>query len=282
VKTLVLANQKGGVGKSAIGCQFAHYLLDLGLQVLCIDLDHQQNLTRPLKASGRMAVAVTSASDMLSGTAVDVGSAGSVLIPGDVALSTLERQPEKHNGFVNRLGAFLTEVDARFDVCIIDTNPNPDIRYAAALITAGFLLSPIELNQEAIDGIGALLHHPRYGYNKIRRVLNPALSIIGLLPNMVEGTKFQRDNFAQVARAYASLLIPIGDAAAGKFAFVPNRTAIAEAQAAGVPVWRLRQGSAAGGDVAPATAPIRTSGRDTWREMKPTFQMLARRLGIEV
>ena len=42
MKTLVLANQKGGVGKSAIGTQLAFYAVTSGLRVLYIDLDHQQ------------------------------------------------------------------------------------------------------------------------------------------------------------------------------------------------------------------------------------------------
>ena len=41
MKKVVASNQKGGVGKSAIICQYAHYLNSLGLRVLVIDLDHQ-------------------------------------------------------------------------------------------------------------------------------------------------------------------------------------------------------------------------------------------------
>ena len=51
-------------------------------------------------------------------------------------------------------------MDAAFDVCVIDTNPNPDIRLIAALASADFVLSPIQLNQEAIDGVRALLQSP--------------------------------------------------------------------------------------------------------------------------
>ena len=44
---------------------------------------------------------------------------------------------------------------------MIDTHPNPDIRLIAALASADFVLSPIQLNQEAVDGVKALLTHPR-------------------------------------------------------------------------------------------------------------------------
>ena len=44
MKTLVLANQKGGVGKTAIACQLGYFLVELlKKRVLIIDLDHQGN-----------------------------------------------------------------------------------------------------------------------------------------------------------------------------------------------------------------------------------------------
>lgn len=41
MKTLVLCNQKGGVGKSAVSTLLTHYLAHKGRRVLSIDLDHQ-------------------------------------------------------------------------------------------------------------------------------------------------------------------------------------------------------------------------------------------------
>jgi cellulose biosynthesis protein BcsQ len=53
MKTLVLCNQKGGVGKSAVATLLAHHLAHRGHRVLAIDLDHQGNFTKPLRMSGR-------------------------------------------------------------------------------------------------------------------------------------------------------------------------------------------------------------------------------------
>ena len=283
MKTIVLANQKGGVGKSFVDCQLSYFLAQAGLRVLNLELDHQKNTSKSIALSGRAQMAPFTASEVLAGRAGAVPEDAFVLIAGDDELSTLERQPELHNGFVNALKSFLDSMSGRFDVCVIDTNPNPDIRYAAALITADYLLSPIELNQEAIDGIGALLHHKRYGLRKIKQVLNARLELIGILPNMVEATAFQRSNFAQLVTAYSALLIPIPSDAGQRFAFIPNRTAIAEAQAAGVPLWLLRQAvpDHQVGKVAADTMPIRTSARDAWREIKPSFETIARRMGLE-
>lgn len=265
MKTLVLANQKGGVGKSAVLTQLAYYLATLGLRVLVLDLDHQANSSKALAKNANVKAASFTSSALLADLAGELPEAPIVLIAGDGDLSTLERQPTNHNGYVNALKKFLDRVGDRFDVCLIDTNPNPDIRYAAALITSDYLLSPIQLNQEAIDGIGGLLNHARYGYRKIKAQINPQLDLIGLLPNLVEPTPFQKANFAQLVQHYSQLLIVI-DPAAKRFAFIPTRTAIAEAQAEGLYLAEMKK----------------TSARDAWRDIKPAFDVIVKRMDLEV
>lgn len=286
MRTFVIANQKGGVGKSAIATQFAFHLAERGLRVLVIDLDHQMNATAPITKSGLSQIAPFTASRLLEGAAGGLPDGHFVLVPGDAVLSSLERQPQRHNGFVSALQAFLVDAAARFDVCILDTNPNPDIRYAAALITSDFVLSPVELNQEAIDGIASLLSHPRYGFYKIRQVMNPNLVLIGILPNLVEATPFQRANLAQLISYHSKLLIDLPGNGPKKYAFIPTRTAIAEAQAAGVPLWQLRQactptGSAKPRQGEPVALPVRSAARDAWKEIRPAFVEISRRMGLE-
>lgn len=258
MKTLVLCNQKGGVGKSAVATLLAHHLVQRGQRVLAIDLDHQGNLSKPLRLSGRAAVAPFSAEALLTGPTPALPQAPLVLVPGDRALLGLERQPERHTPFARQLRAFLAQVDGAFDACVIDTNPNLDIRVIAALASCDFVLSPIQLNQEAMDGVSALLNHERVGLRKIRAVLNPKLSLIGLLPTMVEATPFQRANFLQVVQKYHPLMIRIGEWP-GQFASMPRRSCIAEAQAAGEPLWELKK----------------TAARDAWREIEPSLTRIA-------
>jgi chromosome partitioning protein len=143
-------------------------------------------------------------------------------------------------------------------VCIVDTNPNPDIRMIATLVSADFVLSPIQLNQEAVDGVRALLTHSRVGVYKIKALLNPKLEFIGLLPTMVEATPFQRANFRQLIERYMSLMIRIGDGP-GHLAAIPKRSAIAEAQSTGEVLWEMKK----------------TAARDAWREIEPTIVHIA-------
>lgn len=258
MKTLVLANQKGGVGKSAVATLLAHYFAQQGQRVLAIDLDHQGNFSKPLRRSGRAELANVGADVLMTSSATSLPAKPFVLVPSSAGLLGLERQPALHNPFARNFRAALAAVDAQFDLCIIDTNPNPDIRLIAALASADFVLSPIQLNQEALDGVGALLNHERVGIRKIKAVLNPKLKLIGLLPTLVEPTPFQRSNFAQLIQQYKPLLIPVGSGP-GDFAFIPKRSAIAEAQANAEVLWEMKK----------------TAARDAWKEIVPSFEKIA-------
>ena len=128
----------------------------------------------------------------------------------------------------------------------------------SALVSADYVLSPVQLNQEAVDGVRELLSHPRVGVYRIKEVLNQKLEFIGLLPTLVEGTPFQRANFTQVVAAYGHLLIKTGDLP-GKCAIIPKRSAIAEAQANGEVLWEMKK----------------TAARDAWREIEPAIARIA-------
>jgi chromosome partitioning protein len=254
MKTLVLANHKGGVGKSAVATLLAQSFAHRGHRVLAIDLDHQGNFSKPLRLCKRLAVAPLTSEMLMTATVTSLADGANVLVPSSPALIGLERLPALHSPFARNLRRFLVAMDARFDVCVIDTNPNPDIRMIAALASADFVLSPIQLTQEAMDGIAALLNHERVGLRKIKALLNPKLHFIGLLPTMVEATPFQRTNMVQVVQHYRSLLIPLSDRL-GDIASFPKRTAIAEAQAAGALLWEVKK----------------TAARDAWKEIEPSL-----------
>lgn len=266
MKTLVMANQKGGVGKSAIATQLAHYAASLGLRVGVIDLDHQRNTSRPLMSHSSVFTMPTTSSELMdSGAMQDMPlDAGIILVAGDDKLTALEKQGAKHNVFATNLRNVLSRM-GQLDLCIIDTNPNPDIRYASALISADYALAPVQLNQEAIEGIGGLLGHPRYGLAKIKAALNPKLEFLGILPNLVEPTPFQRNNMVQLTEKFGARLLADNSGSKVKYGFIPKRSAIAEAQAAGQFIADLKK----------------TAARDAWAELQPVFDMVLDRMGVK-
>lgn len=261
MKTLLLANQKGGVGKSTLACQQSYYFAErLGKRVLLIDLDHQGNTSKAVGGSGMAVRAAMSASQVFTQPDAIVdnpAAAALVYLQGDDSLTKLEQQLANRNQFAANLRSFLGRVADGFDVCIIDTNPNPDIRMVASLVAAQYVLAPIQLNQEALDGIGKLYRDVL----NVQTKLNPSLQFIGVLPNMVAATPFQKANLQQLATHYRDLLITLPD---GRPALIQNRTAIAEAQAASAPLWASKK----------------TSAREAWQEVEPTFACVAAAMGI--
>lgn len=264
MKTLVVANQKGGVGKSAVVSQLAHYARRCGLSVLVLDLDHQQNTTRPLVANTAVTATTWTASDLfVQDAALDLPTAGFVVVPADDRLTSLEKQSSDHNAFATRVRNFLKGCQG-FDLCLVDTNPFPDIRYASALISANYVLAPIQLNQEAMEGLAALIGHSRFGVQNIIRALNPDLNFLGILPNLVEPTPFQRNNLQTVIVRFGDLLLRSDRNGELRFGYIPKRSAVAEAQAAGLFLPDLDK----------------TAARDAWREIKPVFDMILSRMDL--
>jgi chromosome partitioning protein len=258
MKTLVLSNQKGGVGKSAVAALLAHYLVRRGRRVLAIDFDHQGNFSSSLQFSKRTTDQGVTSDQLLTNGDVRLPAGDFVLIPSGDPLLNLERQANLHNTFAQNFRSLLKRVDTDFDVCIADTNPNPDIRLISTLASADFVLSPIQLNQEAIDGVRAMLIHPRVGVYKIKAILNPKLELIGLLPMMVEATPYQRANFRQLVERYGALMIKLGDES-GSIATIPRRSCVAEAQASGEVLWEMKKSAA----------------RDAWKEIEPSIRRIA-------
>jgi len=260
MKIILYANQKGGTGKSSCATQHAYFNGDwLKRRVIVVDLDHQGNTTRPLVESGYAVVAGFGASTLLTNPklkAADFPDHPFVVVPADrAALLELERQESMRNDYAAQFKTILTALGDRFDYCIIDTNPNPDVRVLAALYASDFVVSPIQLNQEALDGISALTDDV-----DAMREFNPSLQLIGILPNLVESTPFQKENLQQIAMEYRELLISKLD---GTPAVIATRTAVAEAQAAGKPIYKM----------------VKTSAREAWREIRPVFEAINHAMG---
>lgn len=268
MKTLLIATQKGGVGKSALLCQFAHYLrVLLGLRVLVIDLDDQANSSRSLERMQKATALGVTASTLFMNEAPDINLdvPAFSLIKADEVLRRLVELPDEFTRYHANLKQFLDNVASHVDVCLIDCAPTADLRTVYAQAVADFMLSPIQLNQEAVEGVTETINGRR-GVRRIQATINPALRFIGILPNMVEHTPLQQLNGREVAARFSSYLIPDPNTT-GRILTIPRRSAIAEAQAEGLPLWELGK--------------TKTAARDAWRDIRPCFDAIASRMELE-
>ena len=230
MKTLVVANQKGGVGKTTLLVHFAHYAAETGNRVLVIDLDPQGNTSSSLEAfasgiaSSSLFGPTPTTSAVKPKTSITLIAADSDLIDLDHATMDVAKTFLGHVRQLSDAG--------QFDLCLIDTAPALGLRMIAAITAANYVISPIELQAYSIDGIDAMVR-TIYG---IRQQLNPGLQFLGMLPSRVNSrSPAQRANLIALLQMYPSLVMR---------KVITLRTSIGEAASEKKPVWALRKTSA--------------------------------------
>ena len=234
MKTLVTANQKGGVGKTSTLVHLAFDFLERGLKVAVIDLDTQANASYTLNEfrSGYLASQMfTMGSSELRTWFKDLPGGPFVrLIASDGPLADMEKRTmsEAAASFKKSVKAL---GDCGFDVCLIDTAPSLGVTMAAALFAADFVLSPIELEAYSIQGIKRMVTT----IANVRKS-NPRLQFLGMVPSKVDSRNPRHGrHLEELERAYPQLMIPTG---------VGLRSSIADALASGVPVWKIKKTAA--------------------------------------
>ena len=258
MKTLVVANQKGGVGKTSTLVHLAFDFLEQGLKVVVIDLDTQANASYTLQSFRSGLVASELFTDVPTGswpqTAIDVTAPNSprmTLIASDVGLANLEKMslPEAGAKFRDAIKA----LDAQsFDACLIDTAPSLGVGMAAALLAADYVLSPIELEAYSIQGIKQMVTTIAH-----LRKANPKLKFLGMVPSKVDARNPRHArHMEELERAYPQLMIPTG---------VGLRSSIADALASRVPVWKIKKTAAR-----KATLEIRALAAHVFEKMEIT------------
>ncbi|WP_426222179.1 ParA family protein [Pseudomonas sp. S2.OTC.A_B10] len=232
MKTLANAIQKGGQGKTMATCHLAFDGARRGLRVVVIDLDPQGNASYTLEAhaSGLFASQMFDESpDLVPSFFADRDNTGITLIHNDDGLANIEKLELEDAATLLR-----THVDALsefFDVCLIDTPPFLSNVMASALLSADFVMSPVEMEPYSLQGMEKMV-----AVIQNLREANPALQFIGMLPNRynvkiprhVENMKILRDE-------YAELVMPFD---------IRQRDSIAEALGNQIPVWKVKKTAA--------------------------------------
>jgi len=183
VHILAIANQKGGVGKTATAHAIGAALAGQGLRVCLVDTDPQASLTQACgvtDCAGRSLAEVLGSSSpghlALAAVLLDLGG-GLYLAPADIALAACELGLTSRLGRESVLRKALRPLVDRFDLVIIDCPPSLGLLTVGALAACDAVLVPVQ--PQAADLRGARLFLDTLDI--IKSELNPDLENLGIL-----------------------------------------------------------------------------------------------------
>ncbi|MBI5211504.1 MAG: ParA family protein [Elusimicrobia bacterium] len=186
VETIVVANQKGGVGKTTTAINLSAALANLGFSTLLIDMDPQGNATSGLGFDKsqfspniyNVVVELMPLEKTIKDTAVPnlrVSGANPDLLGAELALaSALGRE--------SRLRGAISSVKGTYKFILIDCPPSLGILTINALNAADKVIIPIQGEYYALEGLAQFVE----AVTRVKETLNPKLSLEGGLLTMFD------------------------------------------------------------------------------------------------
>lgn len=233
---------KGGVGKTSVVLGLASAALHRGLPTLVVDLDPQSNATLTLDpAAGSGTVATVLADDSSQAVADAVAGSGwgpaLRVIPGSEAAEQ-QNHPDPATRALARLRRALTLIAPAPELVLIDCPPSLGQLTRNGLVASTAAVLVTEPGLYAVTGVQRAME----AVEDERRAHQPDLRVAGIVVNRVRARSAEHEyRVAELRELFGPLVMT---------PTLPDRSAVQQAQGAGLPVHRWP--SAGGREVAGA------------------------------
>lgn len=227
-KVITVTNQKGGVGKTTTAINVAFYLAKSGKKTLLIDFDPQGNSSSGLglsKEDFKMTMSEVMLGEApLSDCIVHTEVKNLFLAPSTPKLADVE---VRMSSLDNRFFLLKRAVDALgdiYDYIIIDSPPSLSLLTVNGMISANYLLLPVQTEFYALEGVAQLLETMKL----IRKASNPNLRILGVVATMYDKrTSLSGQVLSEIKKYFKDLVFETT---------IPRNIRLAEAPSHGAPI----------------------------------------------
>lgn len=227
-RIIAIANQKGGVGKTTTAVNLGASLAASEQKTLIIDSDPQGNATSalgfPKDPARRTLYQALILGESLERILIDAQVDGLDLIPSDKNLVGAAVELVSMENREYQLKALIQGVREKYDYILIDCPPSLDLLTLNALAASDSVLVPIQCEYLALEGVSELLDT----LMRLRRTINPALSIEGILLTMYDDrTTLSKQVAADLRSFFGAQVFE---------SVIPRNVRLAEAPSHGMPV----------------------------------------------